>query len=700
LLTGESVSVRKRVGGDAPARPGGDDTPRVYSGTLVVQGQGVARVAATGAATEIGRIGRSLATAPEERSPLQRQVDAIVRVVGTLAVVVCVVAAVAYALTRGDWLQGALVGLTLAVSLVPEEFPLVLTIFLALGAWRLSRHRVLTRRIPAIETLGAATVLCVDKTGTLTENRMTVRRLWTVDATRELPQAGPARLPESLHELVEFAILASHRDPFDPMERAIVGLGASELAGTEHLHADFRLEREYPLSPELLALSLVWSAPDARRSVVAAKGAPEAIMDLCHLSGPATARIAETVERMAADGLRVLGVARSGFESPALPSTPHDFDFTFLGLVALADPLRSTVPAAVVDCAAAGIRVVMITGDYPTTARAIAGSAGLPGAADVLTGADLEALQDEALAVHVRTTNVFARMVPEQKLRLVRALQANGDIVAMTGDGVNDAPALRAAHIGIAMGGRGTDVAREAASLVLVDDDFASIVAAVRMGRRIHANLRKAMAFIVAVHVAIAGVALVPVLMRWPLVLLPIHVVFLELLIDPACSIAFEAEPEEPDVMRRPPRRATAPLVSRRALVASVLQGAGAFAVVLATFVWGLDQGELMARALAFTTLVGANLGFILVNRSRQGTIVRTLSSRNDALWAVVLAAVALLALVLYVPALREVFRVGALPWPHALACVGAGVASVLWVEIAKMRRRVRGVVRAMDVVH
>jgi Ca2+-transporting ATPase len=698
LLTGESVAVRKRVGGPAPLRPGGEDTARVYSGTLVVQGQAVARVLATGAATELGRIGRSLETLPIEATPLQRQVDTLVRIVGVAAFGVCVLAALTYGATRGDWLQGALVGLTLAVSLVPEEFPLVLTIFFALGAWRLARARVLTRRIPAIEALGAATVLCVDKTGTLTENRMTVRTLWTPDVACELAEE-PARVPDALHELVEFAILASHRDPFDPMERAIVGLGATALAGTEHLHADWRLEREYPLSPELLAISLVWSAPDAERCLVAAKGAPEAIVDLCHLGADAAAGIADAVERMAGDGLRVLGVARAAFRHP-LPSEQHAFDFRFLGLVALADPLRATVPAALADCATAGIRVVMLTGDYPATARAIARRAGLPHADDVVTGAEIDALDDDALAARVASLHVFARMVPEQKLRLVQALRRNGDVVAMTGDGVNDAPALRAAHIGIAMGGRGTDVAREAAALVLVDDDFASIVGAVRMGRRIHANLRQAIVFIVAVHVAIAGVALLPVLLLWPLVLLPIHVVFLELLIDPACSIAFEAEPEEPMVMRRPPRPRGAPLLQRAGLVASVAQGAGALAIVLAAFVYGLGQGELVGRALAFTALVGAILGMILVNRTERAPLARMFSTRNRALSGVVAGAVALLAIVLGVPAAREVFRVATLPWPIALGCLVAGVASVLWLEMAKTLGRLRERNRCIDATH
>jgi Ca2+-transporting ATPase len=469
LLTGESVPVRKRAAGPADSiggKAGGDDLPFVFSGTLVVQGQGVARVRETGVGTELGKIGRALQALDPEATAIERETGRLVRGLAIFGATLCVVVVVVYGLTRGDWLNGLLAGLTLAMATLPEEFPVVLTIFLALGAWRLSQRQVLTRRVPAIETLGAATVLCVDKTGTLTLNQMTVRRIQAAGQVHEV-RADRKDLPEPFHETVEFAILASHRDPFDPMEKAFKQLGERYLAQSEHLHDDWTLVREYPLSDHLLAMSHVWKSRETENYVIAAKGAPEAIADLCHLDDRQAEALSADVAAMAADGLRVLGVARAAFRPATLPGQQHDFPFELLGLVGLEDPVRPTAVQAVRECHAAGIRVVMITGDYPGTARNIGLQVGLQ-AESIVTGADLDAMSDAELRARVKTAGIFARVVPEQKLRLVEAFKANGEVVAMTGDGVNDAPALKSAHIGIAMGGRGTDVARESASLVLL----------------------------------------------------------------------------------------------------------------------------------------------------------------------------------------------------------------------------------------
>ena len=529
LLTGESVPVGKVAwdGKTGINRPGGEGLAFVYSGTLVVQGQGVCEARAVGTATEMGKIGKALESVPTEDTPLQRETRRIVKRLSLVGLSLCVVVFVAYGLTRGNWLAGALAGITLAMAMLPEEFPVVLTIFLALGAWRISKRSVLTRRVPAVETLGAATVLCSDKTGTLTMNQMAVRRVVVGEESVELSDADGSAVPEAFHEVIEFGILASRPDPFDPMEKAFLRLRDESLAGTEHVHTDWTLVREYPLSPTLLAMSQVWNSPRRGEYVVAAKGAPEAIADLCHLPNSEQADIVRYVGSMAADGLRVLGVARGTNGGADLPEGHHDFVFEFLGLVGLADPIRPSVPAAVEECRRAGIRVVMITGDHPVTASAIARQIGLERPDEVVTGADLDSMSEEQLHERIRGTCVFARVVPEQKLHIVNALKANGEVVAMTGDGVNDAPALRAAHIGIAMGGRGTDVAREASDLVLLDDDFSSIVQAVRLGRRVFDNIKKAMAYIIAIHVPIAGLSLVPVLLDWPLVLFPMHVVFL-----------------------------------------------------------------------------------------------------------------------------------------------------------------------------
>jgi Ca2+-transporting ATPase len=694
LLTGESVPVRKaavesREQDAEMRRPGGEDTPCIFSGTLVVQGQGLAEVQAIGIHTEIGKIGKSLRTVEPEETLLQRETGRLVKRLLLWGLALCAVVVVVYGLTRGNWLQGVLAGITLAMAMLPEEFPVVLTIFLALGAWRISRHRVLTRRVSAIETLGSATVLCTDKTGTLTLNQMAVARVQSNGTVCELQTLGKQPLPEECHELVEFAILASQRDPFDPMEKAIHLVGAQFLTHTEHLHQDWELVREYPLSRQLLAVSQVWKSKTGEEFIIAAKGAPEAIADLCHFKPEQTSELTRHIEAMAQDGLRVLGVARARFRRQSeLPSGQHDFSFEFLGLLGLEDPIRPTVPEAIRDCHAAGIRVVMITGDYPGTAQNIARQAGLA-VGQVMTGPELNELGDAELRQQIQQVNIFARVVPEQKLRIVQALKANGEIVAMTGDGVNDAPALKSAHIGIAMGGRGTDVARECAALVLLDDDFASIVQAVRLGRRIFDNIRKAIAYIFAIHVPIAGMSLIPVLFNWPLVLMPVHILFLELIIDPACSTIFEAEREEADVMRRRPRDRNEPLFSRKHVFYSVLQGLVVLAVVLAVFGVARSRGlsEEEARAQSYTTLIIANLALILTNRSRTRTILATLRTPNTALWWVLGGAAVFLGLVLTVPFLRQVFRFGALSPLDVALCLGAGVFSILGFELVKLRK-------------
>jgi P-type Ca2+ transporter type 2C len=680
LLTGESVPVPKMASTAeiGLGRPGGDNTPFVFSGTLVVKGQGIAQVHATGPHTELGRIGASLVNVEPEATQLQTETDKLVRVFAVLGTILCVAVALIFGFLHANWLEGVLAGLTLAIAMVPEEFPVVLTVFLAMGAWRIARQRVLTRRMPAIETLGAATVLCVDKTGTLTMNRMSVQmfytsgQLWKVSETR-------GHIPDQFHEAVEYSILASSRDPFDPMEKAFNDMGRDYPELKEHLHPDWSLAREYALSPQLLAMSRAWSVPGDSAYCVAAKGAPEAIAVLCRFSSPQTVELKLAIAKMAEQGLRVLGIAKATIQG-SLPEEQTAIPFKFVGLVGLADPVRPAVPEAVKQCYRAGIRVVMITGDYAVTAQSIASQIGLKHSDLVLTGTELNLLDNAELRQRVRTVNIFARVVPEQKLRLVNALKAEGGIVAMTGDGVNDAPALKTANIGIAMGGRGTDVAREAAALVLLDDDFSSIVAAVRLGRRIYANLKKATAFVLAVHVPIGGVALVPLLFGWPLLLLPVHVVFLEFIIDPACSIAFEAEPEDPDVMDRPPRNSAERLFEVRRVLSSLGQGFAVFLSTFAVYSAFLKLGYLQpeARAAGFSTLVVGNLAMIFVNRSWSRSIRKSISSINIALWVIVTGAFLSLGLVLFVPALRGIFHFSTLAFKDVLIAVLAGISGVL----------------------
>ena len=692
LLTGESIPVRKITDSNADSsiarRPGGDDLPWVFSGSLVVRGRGMGEVIATGALSEIGKIGQSLSTLETEQPRLQEQTRRLVAVFAVVGGAVSILAVLLYGTMRGGWLDAVLAGIALGMSMLPEELPVVLTVFMAMGAWRISRARVLTRRAAAIEALGSATVLCTDKTGTLTENRMSIVELRLKNGEIFRPRdASGTKMPKDFHGLVEFGLLASERDPFDPMERAFHDLAREQLGETERLSGpQWKLVHTYGLRPGLLAMSQVWQSTDARQEfVIAAKGAPEAIADLCHLNAPDVAALTRSMDAMAAEGLRVLGVARALFAGQTWPDSQHDFSFKFLGLVGLADPLRTSVPDAVSECRSAGIKVIMITGDHPATAKAIAREAGLD-TEDRATGKELEQLSDAELALRVRTATVFARIMPEQKLRIVNALKANREIVAMTGDGVNDAPSLKAAHIGIAMGGRGTDVAREASSIVLLDDDFGSIVKSVRLGRRIYDNLRKAMGFIFAVHVPIAGLALLPLLFGLPILFGPVHIAFLEMVIDPVCSLVFEAETEEDDVMRRPPRGADEPLFSGPLIGWGLLQGAFAFVLVAVIFVVAFTRGmpEEEVRALAFFSLVLTIVSLIFVNRSFSASLVTALRRPNPALALVLLAVTTMLSVTLLWPFARALFRFGPLHLDDLTLTLGAAVLVLVLLELLK----------------
>jgi Ca2+-transporting ATPase len=698
LLTGESVPTRKLAAENTlptAAVPGGDDSPFVFSGTLVTQGKGIARVVTIGLDTAIGRIGKTLWTVQAEPTRIQRETSRIVKVVAVFSLVFAAVLAAWYGLTHADWLNGFLVGLTLAMALLPEELPVVMTLFLGLGAWRIAKKQVLTRRAPAIEMLGATTVLCVDKTGTLTENRMSVAQLFSTGEALDFEDGHrnhTKEFPETFHEVLEFGMLASHRDPFDPMEQAIQNAGHTALAHTEHIHDGWDLIEEYPLSKELLAMSRVWQSPDREQYVIAAKGAPEAIADLCHLDAERTDELMRQVNAMAERGLRVLGVAKAAFRRQALPEIQHDFEFLFLGLIGLADPLRPTVTAALKEAYAAGLRVIMITGDYPATALNIARQAGLASTGGVLTGAELDALDEHALQSRIKKVSIYCRVSPEQKLRLVTALKQGGEIVAMTGDGVNDAPALKTAHIGIAMGARGSDVARESADLVLLDDDFSSIVAAVKLGRRIFDNLRKAVVFIISTHMAIMGMAFFPVMIGWPIVLMPVHILFLQLIIDPTCSIVFEAEPEEADVMRRPPRQPQMSLFDRGILQRAALQGSFFLLALLGIYTFSLrgglhpDEG----RALAFTAMVVGNIGLIFMNRSWSVSIGSTIGRHNPALWLITAGSLLVLAIVLLVPAVRALFYFSVTHLGHFLAAIVVVLASLGLSEVMRTMLRSR----------
>ena len=585
------------------------------------------------------------------------------------------------------------------MAVLPEEFPVVLTIFLAMGTFRLARVKVLTRRNQTIETLGSATVISTDKTGTLTENRMQLRSLcingqFADCSIRDQP------IPESHHLLIETALLASQPDPFDPMERELFAVGRTHAA--DHVHDTWRLEKQYPLTRELLAMSCVWTAADDRKEfVVATKGAPEAVMDLCHLGSGQAAAIRRDINAMAAKGLRVLGVART--RAQALPIIQHDFPFEFVGLIGFMDPIRGKVPAAIRLCQSAGIRIVMMTGDYPITAQHIGQQIGLS-QGRIMTGDELEHMSEQVLQSALPSISIFARVVPEQKLKIIQSLQACGEVVAMTGDGVNDAQALKAANIGIAMGLRGTDVAREAADLVLLNDAFDAIVEGIRMGRRIFDNLRKAMAYIIAVHLPIAGISLLPLLLEslthhgWPSVLMPIHVVFLELIIDPACTIVFEVEPDEKGIMNRTPRPPGNRIFSSQVVTLSIAQGLLGMLSSATVYCYAVLSGfeEDAVRSVTFANLVFVNLALLWVNRSWSTSFIDTLSVKNSALWWVMGGTLSTLAVSLRVPTAQALFHFQPASDKSFILAVVAATLSVAWFELYKAIGRYRHRTRKM----
>lgn len=683
LLTGESLPVGKmaEVGASAPdARPpGGEGQPYVYAGSLVTCGNGIARALATGPRSEIGRIGQSLGTLDTEAPRLRRETTRIVTwcAVGGEAVALLVV--VLYGVLRGGWIEAVLAGITIGMSMLPEEFPVVLTVFLAMGAWRIGKVGVLTRRSAAIETLGSATVLCTDKTGTLTENRMSLAELW-LPSGETFGLSADLVAPQSCHVLIETAALASAAEPTDPME---IALHAALTANPNVVSPQVSLAHAYALRPELLAMSNIWEKSGAL--TLAAKGAPEAIASLCHLTDGALAAMTAAAEAMAARGIRVLAVATATPPDRDWAATQHGYDYALTGLVGLADPIRVSVPIAVAECRSAGIRVVMITGDYAATARSIATQAGIA-QGGLLTGDDLAALDDTQLAGRLKTVTVFARIMPEQKLRIVQAFKADGEIVAMTGDGVNDAPSLKAAHIGIAMGKRGTDVAREASAIVLLDDDFGSIVQSVRLGRRIYDNIRKAMAFIFAVHVPIAGLALLPLFFGMPILFGPIHIALLEMVIDPVCALVFEAERDEDDVMQRRPRDPGEALFSWPMIVWSVFQGGIACAMLSAVLfieTWGgMPEAEL--RALIFFALISQIVALILVNRSFSASLGKALVRHNAALRYVIVAIAGVSALILFLPQAQVLLKFGSIRGGDMVLAVGLGAVLLIVLEACK----------------
>lgn len=673
IITGESYPTEK-----SPAK---DENNTALSGTLVLRGQALGRVIATGANTELGKIGTSLSKITDEGTHLQQTTRKVVNKLSILVGILTLFIIIYYWISREDLLEGILTGLTLAMALLPNELPAVLLIFLAAGAWRISKRNVLTRKVPSIEALGGITHLCVDKTGTLTQNKMVLTKLWNGSQEIDLRDSHQ-KLPESFHEIMEFGILASPKDPFDPMERAIKTEGLERVELNDHLHPNWQLSREYQISSELLAVSYAWISEEKKGHIIGAKGATEAIIELCHLSEEESKPIQEQMFKIASQGLRVIAVARA--YSTSLPENQHDLNFDFIGLIGFEDPIRPDVFTSIRECQEAGIKVLMITGDHPATAKSIAQQIGLENFQEVLTGAQIEKMSDAQLRQQLEEVHIYCRMKPLDKLRIVSLLKSSGSIVAMTGDGVNDAPALREAQVGIAMGKRGTDVAREASSVVLLDDSFSSIIAAIRVGRRIYRNLQEAFSYLLAIHLPITALSVIPVLFKLPLILLPVHIAFLHLIIEPASTTLFEALPEDENLMKQNPRPHNVELLTRPELINSLLNGLiislTSISAYLLALYRNLDPAD--ARGITFTTLIFSNLFLIYIKNGE-----KKFRKNKKHLQILTIATLGLLAFTFYIPFFRSLFRFNSLHFHDFLPSLLLSIATAILILLINRRK-------------
>jgi Ca2+-transporting ATPase len=577
----------------------------------------------------------------------------LIRNLFIIGAVLSTIVILAFYFTRGNFIQSLLNGLATAMAMLPEEFPVVLTVFLAIGSWRLSQQNVLTRKPSAIETLGSSTVLCSDKTGTITQNKMEIASLFNKETL--FHKSKFKENTTKIQDLLKTAFLASQKNTIDPMEKAI---GICDETYLTKDNTTYNLVKEYPLSKNLFAMTRVLELNE-NNYLVCCKGAPEAILSLCKLNDSEQKSLLTQVQKMAENGERVLGVAKAKWNSSTFPEMQDKFNFEFVGFLGFEDPIRPEVPQAIKECYNAGIKVIMITGDYPSTARSIATQAGMNKNELIITGPELKNMSDADLKEKIRSVNIFARIVPEQKLQIIKALKANGEVVAMTGDGVNDAPALKAADIGIAMGGKGTDVARESSSLVLLDDNFSSIVKAIRSGRKIFDNLQKAMAYIIAIHIPIIGLTLLPAFFpELPILLMPLHIVFIELIIDPICSIAFESEKEEIGIMNRPPRNPNERFFGVKKIVGSAFVGIFLLVMVIAVYFMSIHEGHTdgAIRAIAFSSLILGNIFLILTTLSKTRNAVSVLFEKNIALLVIIFAASGLMILLIATHYLRNIF--------------------------------------------
>lgn len=678
VLTGESLAVYKDLS---------KEDKFIYHGTSVASGLAIAQITAVGNDTKLGQIGKSLESIKEEPTPLELQISNFVKkmvIVG--AAVFLIVWGINYFHSR-DILDSLLKALTLAMSILPEEIPVAFTTFMALGAWRLMKMGIVVKQMKTVETLGSATVICTDKTGTLTENKMSLAQVFVL-SSQKISNAEES-LGDAEKALVRVAMFASEPIPFDPMEIALHNAYKQYTATDER--PDFQMIHEYPLGGKPPMMTHIFEDESGKR-IIAAKGAPEAMMQASELNDVEKKQIETAIVALTTKGYRVLGVAEAIFSGNDFHANQQDYPFQFIGIVAFYDPPKKNIKTVLDSFYAAGIMVKIITGDNAATTTAIAQQVGFKGYEKSLTGDEIMALEDKALQLRVTDTQVFTRMFPEAKLRIINALKANNEIVAMTGDGVNDGPALKAAHIGIAMGKKGTEIAKQAASLILVEDDLSKMVEAVAMGRKIYTNLKKAIQYIISIHIPIILTVFLPLVLGWvyPNIFTPVHIIFLELIMGPTCSIIYENEPMEENTMVQKPRPLTTTFFNWGELTTSIMQGLMITAGTLTAYQYAIYQGfsESVTRTMAFAVLIAANIFLTLVNRSFYYSILTTIRYKNNLVPLIIGITLAISGLLIFVPPLARFFSFEPLNWPQIGVCTGIGFLSVIWFELVKWRTR------------
>lgn len=677
VLTGESLSVFKDKA---------KEDNFIFKGTTVASGLAIVTITNIGNETKLGKIGKSLESIKEETTPLELQISNFVKMMVIAGAIVFVVVWVINYFRSYDLLDSLLKALTLAMSILPEEIPMAFTTFLAIGAWRLMKMGIVVKQMKTLETLGSATVICTDKTGTITENKMTLAKVYSL-ASKKI--SNPAEADDDERALIQLAMWASEPIPFDPMEIALHNAYAD--IHTRDERPDFKLIHEYPLAGKPPMMTHVFENNKGKR-IIAAKGAPEALMTISNLSKEELLKIEKAIQTITNEGYRVLGVAESEFAVNHYPKTQQEFQFKFIGIVAFYDPPKKNIEAVLNDFYKAGISVKIITGDNATTTTAIAKQIGFRGFEYSLSGDELMQLSDVELQVKVMQTNIFTRMFPDAKLRIITALKAQNQIVAMTGDGVNDGPALKAAHIGIAMGKKGTEIAKQAASLILLEDDLSKMVDAVAMGRKIYTNLKKAIQYIISIHIPIILTVFIPLALGWiyPNIFSPVHIIFLELIMGPTCSIIFENEPIEKNTMMQKPRPFATDFFNWRELTTSIIQGLAITTGTLFVYQYSVYHSfdETHTRTMVFTVLIVANIFLTLVNRSFYYSIFTTLKYKNNLVLLIIGITISITGLLIFVAPLATFFEFETLTISQLLLCICIGFISVIWYELVKIKKR------------